>query len=171
MHLSDFLHWFDIKGFVIVALIFIPLERLFSLHEDQQILRKWWWSDLIYVFVNKLVIQVGMLVLIVTVGAGLYWLVPEEVRAAIGGQSVWLQTIETIIIADIGFYVAHRMFHTIPWLWHFHAVHHSIEELDWLAAARVHPVDQVVTKAMSLLPVFALGFSEAAIGIYSAIYL
>jgi sterol desaturase/sphingolipid hydroxylase (fatty acid hydroxylase superfamily) len=78
--------------------------------------------------------------------------------------------VQAIIIADIGFYGAHRMFHSIPWLWKFHAIHHSIEELDWLAAARVHPVDQVITKGMSVLPLFAMGYSGVAIGIFSAIY-
>jgi len=75
-----------------------------------------------------------------------------------------------IILADLGFYSAHRMFHSIPWLWKFHAIHHSIEELDWLAAARVHPLDQVVTKGCSLLPLFALGFAATPVAIYAAIY-
>jgi sterol desaturase/sphingolipid hydroxylase (fatty acid hydroxylase superfamily) len=56
------------------------------------------------------------------------------------------------------------MFHAVPWLWRFHAIHHSIEELDWLAASRVHPVDQIVTRGVSLAPAFALGFSEWAVG-------
>ena len=63
------------------------------------------------------------------------------------------------ILADLGFYTVHRLFHKIPWLWKFHAVHHSIEEMDWLAADRVHPIDQIFTKGASLLPVFALGFA------------
>jgi sterol desaturase/sphingolipid hydroxylase (fatty acid hydroxylase superfamily) len=42
--------------------------------------------------------------------------------------------------------------------------------MDWLAAHRVHPVDQILTKAASLLPVFALGFSEAAIAIFAFTY-
>jgi sterol desaturase/sphingolipid hydroxylase (fatty acid hydroxylase superfamily) len=75
-----------------------------------------------------------------------------------------------IVIGDIGFYCAHRAFHTVPWLWKFHQIHHSIEELDWLAAARVHPIDQILTKGASLLPIFALGFSEVAIGMYLMLY-
>jgi sterol desaturase/sphingolipid hydroxylase (fatty acid hydroxylase superfamily) len=59
----------------------------------------------------------------------------------------------------------------VPWLWQFHAVHHSIEEMDWLAAGRIHPVDQVVTKGLSMLPLALLGFSAEAILIHSAIFL
>jgi sterol desaturase/sphingolipid hydroxylase (fatty acid hydroxylase superfamily) len=99
-----------------------------------------------------------------------HWLVPAWLQAAVAAQPDWLQTVEIIILADIGFYSAHRMFHSVPWLWRFHEVHHSIEDLDWLAAARVHPVDQIITKGMSVLPLFALGFGAAPIAIYSTIY-
>ncbi len=97
-------------------------------------------------------------------------MIPDFVRAAVGAQPYWIQVLEVLVIADIGFYLIHRAFHTFPVLWKFHAVHHSIEELDWLAANRVHPVDQILTKAGSLIPCFALGFSEAALATYALIY-
>jgi hypothetical protein len=98
------------------------------------------------------------------------WLVPVSVRAAAAAQPYWVQIVEIIILADVGVYFAHRMFHAVPWLWRFHAIHHSSEELDWLAAARVHPLDQLVTRGFSLLPVFTLGFSDVAISAYMMIY-
>ena len=39
-----------------------------------------------------------------------------------------------------------------------------------MAAHRVHPLDQILTKAASVLPVFALGFSDAAIAIFALSY-
>lgn len=75
-----------------------------------------------------------------------------------------------IIIADIGYYAAHRICHTVPALWKFHAVHHSIEEMDWLATHRVHPVDQIFSSAVSLLPVWCMGFSLEALVIHQVIY-
>src|SRR5690242_10575140 len=164
------LSFFNVQALILVCLIFIPLERLFSLHKEQGVFRKWWWNDLIYVFVNRIFIYVGMLVLIIGVGVLARWFVPEALQASVAAQPYWLQVVEAIILADIGFYTAHRMFHSVPWLWKFHAVHHSIEELDWLAAARVHPLDQVITKGMSVLPLYVLGYSEVAVGIFSGIY-
>ena len=161
----------NLQGFIIVCAIFIPLERLFALHKEQRIFRKGWWNDLIYVFVNKLFIQAGLLVIIVGVGVCAHWLVPAALQRTVAAQPYWLQMLQAIVIADIGFYVAHRMFHSIPWLWQFHAVHHSIEEMDWLAAARVHPLDQVMTKGMSLLPLYALGYSEVTLAAYSILYM
>jgi sterol desaturase/sphingolipid hydroxylase (fatty acid hydroxylase superfamily) len=168
--LTDLLAFFDLRGFLLACVIFVPLERLLALHREQHIFRKWWWNDLIYVFVNRIFINAGLGMLILGILLIASWLVPAELRAAVAGQPYWLQVIEAIILADLGFYSAHRMFHSIPWLWKFHAVHHSIEELDWLAAARVHPLDQVVTKGMSVLPLFALGFSAVPVGIFAAIY-
>lgn len=74
------------------------------------------------------------------------------------------------MLADTGFYLAHRAFHAVPFLWRFHSIHHSIEEMDWLAAHRVHPVDQILTKSASFVPVFALDFSSTAILIFTLIY-
>jgi sterol desaturase/sphingolipid hydroxylase (fatty acid hydroxylase superfamily) len=164
------LSFFNVLALILVCLIFIPLERLFSLHKEQGVFRKWWWNDLIYLFVNRIFIYAGMLVLIIGVGVLARWFVPVALQASVAAQPYWLQVVEAIILADIGFYTAHRMFHCVPWLWKFHAVHHSIEELDWLAAARVHPLDQVITKGMSVLPLYVLGYSEVAVGIFSGIY-
>jgi hypothetical protein len=107
------------------------------------------------------------LVLLVIVGVMIVstWLVPLPVRAAIADQPYWLQIVEIIVIADLGIYFVHRMFHSIPLLWRFHQIHHSSEELDWLAAYRVHPVEQIAFRGISLAPIFALGFSDAAIAV------
>ncbi|HSF91885.1 MAG TPA: sterol desaturase family protein, partial [Paracoccaceae bacterium] len=72
--------------------------------------------------------------------------------------------------ADLGFYAAHRTFHAVPFLWRFHSVHHSIEQMDWLAAHRVHPVDQIITATASLLPLYLLGFPTLPIAVYAVIY-
>ena len=50
------------------------------------------------------------------------------------GATFWLQAIEVLLLADLGFYLAHRAFHAVPALWRLHQIHHSIEEMDWLAA-------------------------------------
>lgn len=49
-----------------------------------------------------------------------------------------------VLVADFTQYWVHRTFHTVPWLWRFHAIHHSAEEMDWLAGSRLHLVDVIV---------------------------
>jgi sterol desaturase/sphingolipid hydroxylase (fatty acid hydroxylase superfamily) len=162
--------FFDMRAFLLAGVIFIPLERFWPLHAEQGIFRRWWRSDVVYVIANGVLIRLGLGTAIVTIMTLGGWLVPAGLQAAIAHQPCWLQVVEAVVLADVGFYTAHRMFHRVPWLWRFHAIHHSIETLDWLAAVRVHAFDQVVTKGMSLLPLVALGFDTAAITISSGIY-
>lgn len=160
----------DLKAILIIALIFIPLERLLPLHEEQPLTRRHWLNDLVYLLVNGIVIKIGLLVVVGTAMLVLRRFIPAELTQAVQSQPIWLQAIEVVILADTGFYLAHRAFHAVPFLWRFHSIHHSIEEMDWLAAHRVHPIDQILTKSASFLPVFALGFSSPAILIFTLLY-
>jgi sterol desaturase/sphingolipid hydroxylase (fatty acid hydroxylase superfamily) len=159
-----------LKSILLTAVIFIPLERVLAMHLGQKVLRRDWFNDLVYWVANGQIIGLALSALISGVVIASGWLVGTSVHEAVSAQPYWLQFIEALILSDIGFYFTHRAFHTFPWLWRFHAVHHSIEELDWLAAARVHPIDQIVTKGVSLLPVFALGFSDVVIAAYMFLY-
>ncbi|MGH6854671.1 MAG: sterol desaturase family protein [Aestuariivirga sp.] len=155
---------------ILIVLVFVPLERLFALRREQQIFRKLWQLDAIYVLFNSVLIGLGINILLFTALMLTPYLVPEEFRAWVGAQAYWVQVPVMVLLSDIGFYAVHRMFHKVPWLWKFHAVHHSIEEMDWLAAHRVHPLDQILTKGVSLLPVMALGFSAWPVAIYAVLY-
>lgn len=160
----------DFRLFIVAALVFIPLERLFAARKRQKVLRDGWTNDLVYVVVNGIVIRIGLLFAVVAIMALSETAVPDSWRAAVAGQPLWLQLIEVLLLADLGFYLTHRLFHAVPALWRLHQIHHSIEEMDWLAAARVHPIDQIITKSASFLPCFALGFSEWAIGAFAFLY-
>ncbi len=161
---------FDLRTFLIVAVVFVPLERLFAFHKEQKVFRKEWKTDLLYIFVNGALIKIGVAVVIICVSAAARSFVPPSVQTAVRTQPLWLQFVEIVILADLGFYLAHRLFHSVPFLWEIHKVHHSIEQLDWLAAARVHPIDQILTKAASIFPLLVLGFSEGALGAFGLIY-
>lgn len=160
----------DLRALVVVALIFIPLERLLPLHPEQKVLRSHWTNDLIYFLLNGVLIKLGLLIIIAAMMIVVELSMPRVIGETVRMQPIWLQVVEVVILADIGFYLAHRAFHAVPFLWKFHAIHHSIEEMDWLAAHRVHPVDQILTKAASYLPVFALGFSPAAVAAFALLY-
>ncbi len=160
----------DFRLFLVAAFVFIPLERLFAARQGQKLLRDGWANDLVYVFVNGVVIRIGLIIAVLAILALSALIVPTSLRAAVADQPLWLQVIEVLLLADLGFYLTHRAFHAVPALWRLHQVHHSIEEMDWLAAARVHPIDQIITKSASLLPCFALGFSEWAIAAFAIGY-
>ena len=162
---------FDFREILVVILIFVPLERLIPARADQRLLRRHWKNDLIFLFVNGIVCRIGFLLLTGGIIALIDAHGPTAISTFVAARPLWLQVVAAVMIADMGFYVAHRLFHAVPFLWRFHAIHHSIEELDWLAAHRVHPLDQIATSAASVLPLYALGFPAPAIAIYGLIYL
>ncbi|HWP64401.1 MAG TPA: sterol desaturase family protein [Candidatus Limnocylindria bacterium] len=59
----------------------------------------------------------------------------------------------------------HRLFHAVPRLWRFHAIHHSSVQLDWLAGSRLHLVDVAVTRGLTLVPITLLGFTSGGQGV------
>jgi sterol desaturase/sphingolipid hydroxylase (fatty acid hydroxylase superfamily) len=53
---------------------------------------------------------------------------------------LWAQAITFLVVSDFLTYWTHRAFHRVE-LWKYHAIHHSSEDLDWISAARFHPVN------------------------------
>jgi sterol desaturase/sphingolipid hydroxylase (fatty acid hydroxylase superfamily) len=150
---------------LILAAIFVPLERVFALR-SQRVFRARWRTDLVHFVVNNVLTTGLLVVMVVILGGAFRAAVPGSFRAAINGQSFGLQLIEAFLIAEVCGYWAHRATHAVPVLWRFHRVHHSIEEMDWLAAGRLHPVDQAFTRSCIVLPLVALGFTKATFGAF-----
>ena len=69
-----------------------------------------------------------------------------------------------LVVGEIGAYWGHRWSHEIPFLWRFHAIHHSAEEIDWLVSSRVHPVDHYFTRFCMLAPMYVLGLAQPMAG-------
>jgi sterol desaturase/sphingolipid hydroxylase (fatty acid hydroxylase superfamily) len=158
------------KTLLLVALVFVPLERLATLRRDQRVFRSLWHVDALYALLNPALIGLGIDAFLFVVLSLTSWMVPAPFRAWVGSRPFALQLAALIVLSDLGFYGVHRLFHAVPQLWKLHAIHHSIEHMDWLAAYRVHPIDQILTKGASLLPVFALGFSAWPIAAYGFLY-
>lgn len=156
--------------FLTAVLVFVPLEVLLPRNKEKKIFRAKWQTDTAYVLAGGLFISFGMTALFVFTERMIAPLVDENFRQIMASQPVLLQALEIVIIADIGYYLIHRMFHQIPMLWRFHAIHHSIEEMDWLAAHRVHPLDQILTRGVSLCVPLAMGYSAPAFLIFGAFF-
>ncbi len=70
---------------------------------------------------------------------------------------MWAQVILGLVIAEFGFYWAHRLAHEVPWLWPFHAVHHSVTRLWVINTGRFHFVDTFLSIALSQPLLFLAG--------------
>ena len=159
------LDWFLIN-LSLLGILFIPLERLFGLRTEQSIFRSDWRQDLFYFLINSLLAQ-SLTFLSLTpateIVAHTHW---TDLRAAIASQPIWLQVIEIMVLTDLTQYWVHRVFHRVPFLWGFHSVHHSTQTMDWLAGSRMHVVEIVALRGITVIPMYVLGFDEWALKAY-----
>ena len=67
------------------------------------------------------------------------------------------------MLGDFFLYWIHRLYHSVPFLWAFHAVHHSERELNTLSTNRRHPVEGALNGLTLYLPLaFVLGIETRA---------
>jgi sterol desaturase/sphingolipid hydroxylase (fatty acid hydroxylase superfamily) len=141
----------------VLGAIFIPLEALFPLRKSQPLIRPEFRTDLVYFAVSHLGFQAIALATNYPVER---WLNLHAGGVLLAATPLWVQIPLGLIIADFCQYVVHRSFHTGV-LWRFHAVHHSIKALDWLAGSRLHLVDIIVTRGAVFAALFVSVSSEA----------
>jgi sterol desaturase/sphingolipid hydroxylase (fatty acid hydroxylase superfamily) len=145
--------------------VFVPLERLFA-RRTQHVFRPQWLVDLSYFFVNSLLVEV-LTVFTLTPALILFdWARVARVEASVSALPLAVQVLAIVLVADFTQYWVHRTFHAVPFLWPFHAIHHSVEDMDWLAGSRLHLVDVILTRGLTYVPIFVLGFSQSALLAY-----
>jgi sterol desaturase/sphingolipid hydroxylase (fatty acid hydroxylase superfamily) len=88
---------------------------------------------------------------------------PNDLSGALTDSPVWVQFLVFLVVKDILEWCIHNLLHRIPWLWEFHKLHHSIEELDWIGNMRFHWMEIVVYRGLTYFPLFLLGVDETVI--------
>jgi sterol desaturase/sphingolipid hydroxylase (fatty acid hydroxylase superfamily) len=142
-------------GLLVLVVVFVPLERLFPARPGQRVLRAGIGVDAIFFAGQYLVwngVSMALLGLVQhgVARAGITTLAPGAIPTAVA-------CVLAIVLGDLLVYWFHRACHAWEPLWRFHAVHHSAEHLDFLAAHREHPVDGILTQLCQNLPAFLLG--------------
>lgn len=158
------LDWF-LLDLLLMALIYVPLERLWPQYPRQGTFRKGWVQDVVYFMSTHLPLQIlSFLVLLPATQATKYLGVPA-LQQLIARVPWLLQFLLAVLVADVTEYFVHLAFHKVPFLWRFHAIHHSSQALDWIAGSRSHFVDDTVVRGFVLAPLM-LGFSKSIILAY-----
>lgn len=93
-----------------------------------------------------------------------------------GGSAPWptswpiaLQVALAVVIADFGAYSAHRFMHATRVGWRIHAVHHSPRRLNFLASARSHPFNVILTFSVENGPLILLGVTPEVLAYWTVI--
>ncbi|MFN7900505.1 MAG: sterol desaturase family protein [Synechococcaceae cyanobacterium] len=145
--------------FLLLAVIFIPLERLIP-RTRQAILRKDYFEDCFLYFLNGILPKLILVLPLSYLAAAVHHLGSNSFYDAVESLSLRKRLLLALVIGDFGAYWGHRWSHQIPFLWRFHSVHHSATEMDWLVNSRAHPIDMVFTRLCGLIPIYLLGFAQ-----------
>jgi sterol desaturase/sphingolipid hydroxylase (fatty acid hydroxylase superfamily) len=148
------------------TMIFAALEKLSPLRRGQLMFRPEWQTDLVHFAVNHFVIGLALLTVNYAIHKIFGWIAIPGLREMVGSWPMLPQLLLCVFMADMAQYSFHRAYHEIPFLWKFHAVHHSAKSMDWLAGSRMHILELVVTRIAVLGTVFVFGFSKEAMDAY-----
>jgi len=80
------------------------------------------------------------------------------------------QVVLALLIADVGTYLRHRLFHASPLLWRFHQIHHSATGLYWIRSAYTHPLEQFAIMLAIMFPIALLGAGNEVILVVAFVY-
>jgi sterol desaturase/sphingolipid hydroxylase (fatty acid hydroxylase superfamily) len=155
-------------GLVVGAAVAIPLERRYRRHE-QPVRRPGIRTDVVHFLFTHLLESACLLA-----AAALCWIPLHHLT--LDATQRWLADRHPVVVALLGlllfdllYYAEHRLAHRWAFLWRFHAVHHSSEHLDWLAAARLHPFEAFIAGFLVAPPFILLGFDVAQLGLLSVV--
>ena len=153
----------------ILGAIFAVLSHFWACNPG----RPWWrkrelGTDLCYWFIIPLLARYFRIGLLLLGAAWLFGLdTTHDLIAFLGGGHgplaqwpLWAQAAVFLMASDFMLYWIHRAFHH-PALWPYHAVHHSSEELDWISAARSHPINVFLGSVLTDVVLLLAGVSPA----------
>jgi len=154
-----------VLSLLVHVLVVTSLEKIFPKYRDQVILREEWKLDLVYFVINHLLITFFILFGNYIIHS-LQWAMNLPLQQYIQSLPFLVQFIIAILIADLVFYWQHRVFHKVKVLWPFHAVHHSVETMDWLAGSRAHIVHSIIERVVVVVGLHLIGAEKAVLDAY-----
>jgi sterol desaturase/sphingolipid hydroxylase (fatty acid hydroxylase superfamily) len=156
---------------ILLGLVFAVLTFFWACNPG----RPWWrkrelLTDICYWFIIPLLsryLRIGLLI----VGAALLFGITttdgliafyEDGHGPLADLPLWLQAAIFLVGSDVIMYWSHRIFHR-PTMWKYHAVHHSSTDLDWISAARFHPVNIALGSVAADVILLLAGISPNAL--------
>ena len=147
-----------------ISVIVWGLELAFPWRKNQAAVRTDFWLDGFYMFFNFFLFSLIVYNAISNVAVaalsdflGLFG-IENLVAIQVGSWPAWSQFLLLFVVADFIQWNVHRWLHHNPWLWEFHKVHHSVEEMGFAAHLRYHWMETIVYKSVQYIPLAMIGF-------------
>jgi len=123
-----------------------------------------WFANLAIIALNPLSVRLVFPILPV----GMALLAEERQWGLLNNVSVpcWLEAAIGVIVLDLSIYLQHVLHHAVPVLWRLHMVHHADLDFDVTTGLRFHPIEIVVSMAIKIMTVTALGPPALAVLIF-----
>lgn len=150
---------------VLVAMMIWELAAPRRRQEVPRVLR--WSNNLALVVLDTVILRLAFPVLAVGLA----------VIAEAGGWGLfnvldwpgWVVVVLSVLLLDLAIYLQHVMFHAVPALWRLHRMHHADTEIDATTGLRFHPVEILLSMAIKLAVVAALGVPPVAVLIFEVL--
>ncbi|MEP2772236.1 MAG: sterol desaturase family protein [Fulvivirga sp.] len=146
-----------------VSAFFFLLEIFTPWRKKQATFRKDFWLDFFYMFFNfflfSLIIYNAASDVVVNffndalASIGITNLVAFEVMS----WPMWAHLLLGFVVRDFVQWNIHRLLHRSDFLWEFHKVHHSVEQMGFAAHLRYHWMENVVYRSLEYLPLALIG--------------
>jgi sterol desaturase/sphingolipid hydroxylase (fatty acid hydroxylase superfamily) len=151
-------------GLVALFVIVAPFEKLYPRKKGQKVRRPMVATDMAFALMSP-VLNIATVAAVIVIGVfSLFWVPGLLVRPLVGALPSAAVPFVAFVLFDFLGYWTHRWAHEVPFLWRFHAVHHSPEHMDWVSGFRVHPFDGVLI-APSAFFLIAAGFDPEVTGV------
>lgn len=153
---------------ILVSAFFFGLELIKPWRENQPKLRKDFWLDFFYMFFNFFLFSLVIYnaasdVFVNLFNSGVIDLFGFDLQASNPMRSfpLWAVLLIGFVVRDFVQWWVHRLLHRVDWLWQFHKVHHSVEEMGFAAHLRYHWMETIVYRTIEYIPLALMG-----IGLY-----
>lgn len=149
----------------LISVLFMLLEWNFPWRKNQPKIRKDFWLDAFYMYFNYFIFSlIGFAGLAHIVSDGFTKLLNNMgleniVALKIGTWAYGWQLFLLFVVKDFFEWSTHRLLHRFEFLWQFHKVHHSVEEMGFAAHLRFHWFETIMYKSITYLPLAMIGFS------------
>lgn len=154
----------------LLSLVVWGLEIAFPWRKNQAVFRKDFWLDVFYMYFNFYLFR------LIIFGAIAFF--TESAFKPLFGTDIsqqnlseialfdmshlpgWVQLIIFFVALDFVQWLVHVMLHRVPFLWNFHKVHHSVEEMGFAAHLRYHWMETVVYTPAKYIMLMLIGGFE-----------